>query len=149
MTCLEHPFRCESPYQKSHFNAKSATESQSLLTCTINSLTPHLYGWPWQTEKFVRRHSVNVLRFFAETEESALSVRTKRVTMDFSLLSVPCVPESALQPTVSLQVQNESFFHTVPYRSVPSGNVRVCVLNPKPFLCQMVLRLWPVCFLLP
>ena len=52
-----------------------------------------------------------------------LSVRSKRVTMDFSLLSVPCVTESAPQPIISLQV-----LHTVilPRRSVPSGNVSVC-----------------------
>ena len=85
----------------------------------------------------MRRHSVNVLRFFAETEETMLSVRTKRATMDFSLLSVPCVPESALHASVSLQVQSASFPHTVilPLRSVPPGNVRVCVcvcVCPKP-----------------
>lgn len=86
-----------------------------------------MYGWPWQTEKFVRRHSINVLRFFTETEEPMLSVRTKRVTMDFSLLTAPCVPESALQSSISLQVQNTSFLHTVSPRSVPSGSDRVCV----------------------
>eukprot|EP00064_Thunnus_orientalis_P001061 superscaffoldBa00000065_g1062 len=69
-----------------------------------------------KTEKFVRRHSVNVLRFFAETEESVLSVRTKRVTMDFSLLSVPCVPERDLQPTISLQNQPASTLGSTPLR---------------------------------
>lgn len=43
-----------------------------------------------------------------ETDESMLSLRSKRVTVDFSLLSVPCVPESALQPVISLQVQKSS-----------------------------------------
>ncbi|KAM9710203.1 dedicator of cytokinesis protein 9 isoform 3-T3 [Menidia menidia] len=58
-----------------------------------------------KTEKFVRRHSLNVLRFFTDTEESMPSLRSKRATMDFSLLTAPCVPESALQSSISLQNQ--------------------------------------------
>lgn len=74
----------------------------------VNLTPPPLHcpcGWPWQTDGFVRRHSVNVRRYFAEKEE--LPSRTKRVTMDFSLLSVPCGPQSALRPSISLQVKRD------------------------------------------
>lgn len=85
-----------------------------------------------------------------------LSVHSKRATMDFSLLTVPSVPERALQSSSSLQVQNTSLLHTVPPRSVPSGNDSVCVcagvcvdaLNSKPLLCQEIVRLCPVYSLL-
>lgn len=81
-----------------------------------------------------------------------LSVHSKRATMDFSLLTVPSVPERALQSSSSLQVQNTSLLHTVPPRSVPSGNDSGCVcvgaLNSKPLLCQEIVRLCPVYSLL-
>lgn len=125
----------EIKFRLSVAHVKIATQSYSLLTFAVNSL-PSLRGWPWQTDKLVRRHSVNVLQFLMEAEESTLSVRSKRATMDFSLLTVPCVPEIALQSSSSLQVQSASFLHTVPPRSVPSGSDCVCVrgcvdaLNP-------------------
>ena len=69
-------------------------------------LTPHphsLHGRQWQKDKSVRRHSTNVLRYFTDTEElHVLSVRSKRLTMDFSLLSV--AENAPEQPNVSHQV---------------------------------------------
>lgn len=107
------------------------------LTCVINLPHLDLCGWPRQTETFVRRHSVSVLRCFTETEETVLSVCTKRVTMDVSPLSVPRVPESPLQPGITSQVLAS---HNPPHP--PLGVLEcACVLNLKHFLCQVNL-LW-------
>ncbi|XP_076026223.1 dedicator of cytokinesis protein 9-like isoform X2 [Genypterus blacodes] len=54
-------------------------------------------------DKFARRHTYSVFHFIAEAEECVPPVHAKRVTMDFSLLSVPNVPAIRLQPSVSHQ----------------------------------------------
>ncbi|XP_076119975.1 dedicator of cytokinesis protein 9 isoform X7 [Alosa pseudoharengus] len=55
-------------------------------------------------ERFTRRHSASVLRLFAEADDHTLSARVKRATMDFSLLSIPSLPES---PHASGALQNQ------------------------------------------
>lgn len=113
--------------------------------CSFVLLTPppHLYGWLEQMETRVRRHSVNVLHFFTETEESMPSMRTKRVTMDFSLLSTPSVTESALQPC-ALQVQSTLFLWTdILPLECPIWECDRVFVNQMSFLCQVILGLWP------
>lgn len=70
---------------------------------------PPQYFHGGQMETFVRRHSVSVLHL-AEPEESMLVVHRKRVTVDFSLLSAPCVSEAEPQASIAFQVQN-TFLH--------------------------------------
>lgn len=103
-------------------------KSSPCLTCVINLPRLDLCGWPRQTDKFARRHSVNVLRCFTETEQTVLSVCTKRVPVDVSPLSVPRVPESPLRHSITSQVLPS---HNPPPPHPPSGSVRACVC-PKP-----------------
>ncbi|KAI1899017.1 hypothetical protein AGOR_G00078350 [Albula goreensis] len=62
----------------------------------------------FQRDKFARRHSANVLRYFSESEDTVLSTRAKRVTMDFSLLSVPALQENIVHASFPLQHQPAS-----------------------------------------
>ncbi|CAB1346948.1 unnamed protein product [Coregonus sp. 'balchen'] len=50
-------------------------------------------------DNYRRRHSANVLRLFSEPEDS---IRSKRATVDFSLLTVPSVSENHNQPASAL-----------------------------------------------
>ncbi|EPY73001.1 dedicator of cytokinesis protein 9, partial [Camelus ferus] len=51
-----------------------------------------------QREKLLRRHSTCVPRGAGEEEESGQSARRQRVTVDFSLLTLPPLPEEAVPP---------------------------------------------------
>ncbi|PNI56089.1 DOCK9 isoform 13, partial [Pan troglodytes] len=53
-------------------------------------------------EKLLRRHSACVIRSAEEEEESCQSARKNRVTVDFSLLMIPPLPEETLNATPSL-----------------------------------------------
>uniref|UniRef100_A0A5F9CSH6 Dedicator of cytokinesis 9 n=1 Tax=Oryctolagus cuniculus TaxID=9986 RepID=A0A5F9CSH6_RABIT len=53
-------------------------------------------------EKLLRRHSACVLRSAAEEEESCESARRHRVTVDFSLLTTPPLPEETLHAAPAL-----------------------------------------------
>lgn len=67
------------------------------------------------------------------------NMRTKRVTVDFSLLSVPWVSESTLQPSISLQVKLPPH-SPPPLTGVSHLGVLVCACAES-FLYQMILRL--------
>ncbi|XP_054370102.1 dedicator of cytokinesis protein 9 isoform X4 [Molothrus ater] len=56
-------------------------------------------------EKLLRRHSAHALRPGGEEEENCHPPKKKRVTMDFSLLTIPALPENILHTTFSLQLQ--------------------------------------------
>lgn len=125
--------------------------TSSVLTCACAIDSPQTHPC-WQKERFTRRHSATLLRFFSEPEEGMLSARCKRVTMDFSLLSIPSVSENVPPPAISLQVQNNErspfpsylLLHS-PAKSVPPGSERaseivresvcVCCACSRPFLC--------------
>lgn len=71
--------------------------------------------WPWhaflwQREKLLRRHSAHALRPNGEEEEISHPPKKNRVTMDFSLLTIPALPEKILHTTFSLQLQEVSGF---------------------------------------
>ncbi|EHB00623.1 Dedicator of cytokinesis protein 9 [Heterocephalus glaber] len=53
-------------------------------------------------EKLLRRHSTFVIRSAGEEEESCQSARKNRVTVDFSLLTIPPLPEELLHAPPSL-----------------------------------------------
>ncbi|KAL0614613.1 Dedicator of cytokinesis protein 9 [Plecturocebus cupreus] len=53
-------------------------------------------------EKLLRRHSACVIRSAGEEEESCQSARKNRVTVDFSLLTVPPLPEETMHTAPSL-----------------------------------------------
>lgn len=80
--------------------------------------------------KFRQRHSHDVSHFFREAKGNMFSVHTKGVAVDLPLLSAPCVPESPLKHSISLQRHFVSSF-TQPSalysKSFPSANTRVCV----------------------
>ncbi|KAG7463763.1 hypothetical protein MATL_G00180100 [Megalops atlanticus] len=59
-------------------------------------------------EKFTRRHSAAVLRALPESEDTVLSTRAKRYTMDFSLLTVPALQENVVHAGFALQNQPAS-----------------------------------------
>ncbi|XP_016424097.1 dedicator of cytokinesis protein 9 [Sinocyclocheilus rhinocerous] len=70
------------------------TDSRSSLISTDsgNGLSERSIDKPHpldKRERFTRRHSSSMLRFFTDSEERSLSARLKRQTMDFSLLSTP------------------------------------------------------------
>ncbi|XP_077029657.1 dedicator of cytokinesis protein 9 isoform X15 [Agelaius phoeniceus] len=56
-------------------------------------------------EKLLRRHSAHALRPGGEEEENCHPPKKNRVTMDFSLLTIPALPENILHTTFSLQLQ--------------------------------------------
>ncbi|XP_069734810.1 dedicator of cytokinesis protein 9 isoform X3 [Phaenicophaeus curvirostris] len=56
-------------------------------------------------EKLLRRHSAHAMRPNGEEEENSHLVKKNRVTMDFSLLTVPALPEKILHAAFSLQLQ--------------------------------------------
>ncbi|XP_064913491.1 dedicator of cytokinesis protein 9 isoform X4 [Columba livia] len=56
-------------------------------------------------EKLLRRHSAHAMRPNGEEEENSHPAKKNRVTMDFSLLTVPALPEKILHAAFSLQLQ--------------------------------------------
>uniref|UniRef100_A0A8C0Z538 Dedicator of cytokinesis 9 n=1 Tax=Canis lupus familiaris TaxID=9615 RepID=A0A8C0Z538_CANLF len=58
-----------------------------------------------KSEKLLRRHSACVIRSAGEEEESCQSARKNRVTVDFSLLTIPTLPEETLHAAPSLTLQ--------------------------------------------
>lgn len=58
-----------------------------------------------QREKLLRRHSACAMRSAGEEEESGQPARKHRVTVDFSLLTIPPLPEDTLPAAPSLPPQ--------------------------------------------
>ncbi|KAM9021491.1 dedicator of cytokinesis protein 9 isoform 8-T8 [Ara ararauna] len=56
-------------------------------------------------EKLLRRHSAHAMRPNGEEEENSHPAKKNRVTMDFSLLTIPALPENILHAAFSLQLQ--------------------------------------------
>ncbi|KAM9390366.1 dedicator of cytokinesis protein 9 isoform 1-T1 [Phaethornis superciliosus] len=56
-------------------------------------------------EKLLRRHSSHVMRPNGGEEENFQLAKRNRVTMDFSLLTIPALPEKNLHAAFSLQLQ--------------------------------------------
>ncbi|XP_040440368.1 dedicator of cytokinesis protein 9 isoform X7 [Falco naumanni] len=56
-------------------------------------------------EKLLRRHSAHAMRPNGEEEENSHPAKKNRVTMDFSLLTIPALPEKILHAAFSLQLQ--------------------------------------------
>ncbi|KAM9246631.1 dedicator of cytokinesis protein 9 isoform 1-T1 [Leptosomus discolor] len=56
-------------------------------------------------EKLLRRHSAYAMRPNGEEEENSHPAKKNRVTMDFSLLTIPALPENILHAAFSLQLQ--------------------------------------------
>ncbi|KAM8821681.1 dedicator of cytokinesis protein 9 isoform 4-T4 [Eudromia elegans] len=55
-------------------------------------------------EKLLRRHSAHTMRPNGEEEENSHPAKKNRVTMDFSLLTIPTLPEKILHAALSLQL---------------------------------------------
>ncbi|XP_032878969.1 dedicator of cytokinesis protein 9 isoform X12 [Amblyraja radiata] len=85
-------------------------------------------------ERLVRRHSALAMLANQETEESSKSARRKCVTLDFSVLSIPALPERILHAALSLQ------FHE------NHGCVGSCVVRCDK-LEQLEIRSLLMCFL--
>ncbi|XP_069658510.1 dedicator of cytokinesis protein 9 isoform X1 [Haliaeetus albicilla] len=58
-----------------------------------------------EREKLLRRHSAHAMRPNGEEEENSHPAKKNRVTMDFSLLTIPALPENILHAAFSLQSQ--------------------------------------------
>ncbi|XP_029892504.1 dedicator of cytokinesis protein 9 isoform X6 [Aquila chrysaetos chrysaetos] len=58
-----------------------------------------------EREKLLRRHSAHAMRPNGEEEENSHPAKKNRVTMDFSLLTIPALPEKILHAAFSLQSQ--------------------------------------------
>ncbi|XP_026709317.1 dedicator of cytokinesis protein 9 isoform X13 [Athene cunicularia] len=58
-----------------------------------------------QREKLLRRHSAHAMRPNGGEEENSHPAKKNRVTMDFSLLTIPAFPEKILHAAFSLQLQ--------------------------------------------
>ncbi|XP_077077553.1 dedicator of cytokinesis protein 9 isoform X2 [Siphateles boraxobius] len=80
-----------SPHTPSVSSVRHTDSRYSLIsTDSGNGLSERSVDKPHPLDKragFTRRHSASVLRFFTDCEETSLSARLKRQTMDFSLLS--------------------------------------------------------------
>lgn len=83
-----------------HF-LRSCCASHNMLT-----FSPWLWhAFVWQREKLLRRHSAHAMRPNGEEEENSHPAKKNRVTMDFSLLTIPALPEKILHAAFSLQLQ--------------------------------------------
>ncbi|XP_056098396.1 dedicator of cytokinesis protein 9 isoform X1 [Rhinichthys klamathensis goyatoka] len=82
-----------SPHTPSVSSVRHTDSRYSIIsTDSGNGLSERSVDKPHPLDKragFTRRHSASVLRFFTDSEETSLSARLKRQTMDFSLLSTP------------------------------------------------------------
>ncbi|KAI2660393.1 Dedicator of cytokinesis protein 9 [Labeo rohita] len=82
-----------SPHTPTVSSVRYADSRSSLISIDSgNGLSERSIDKPHPLDKregFTRRHSASVLRFFTDSEETSLSARLKRQTMDFSLLSTP------------------------------------------------------------
>ncbi|XP_066842626.1 dedicator of cytokinesis protein 9 isoform X10 [Anser cygnoides] len=56
-------------------------------------------------EKLLRRHSAHAMRPNGEEEENSHPAKKNRVTMDFSLLTIPVLPEKIMHAAFPLQLQ--------------------------------------------
>jgi len=64
----------------------------------------------WQREKLLRRHSAHAMRPNGGEEENSHPAKKNRVTMDFSLLTIPVLPEKIMHAAFSLQLQEVFVF---------------------------------------
>ncbi|XP_053916771.1 dedicator of cytokinesis protein 9 isoform X3 [Cuculus canorus] len=101
-----------SPYTTSTPNINSVRNADSrgslISTDSGNSLTErHIEKSNSldKREKLLRRHSAHAMRTNGEEEENSHPVKKNRVTMDFSLLTIPALPEKILHAAFSLQLQ--------------------------------------------
>ncbi|XP_075280246.1 dedicator of cytokinesis protein 9 isoform X5 [Opisthocomus hoazin] len=101
-----------SPYTTSTPNinsVRSADSRGSLISTDSGNSLPERHSEKSNSldkrEKLLRRHSAHAMRPNEEEEENSHPARKKRVTMDFSLLTIPALPEKILHAAFSLQLQ--------------------------------------------
>ncbi|XP_041899121.1 dedicator of cytokinesis protein 9 isoform X3 [Corvus kubaryi] len=101
-----------SPYTTSTPNinsVRSADSRGSLISTDSGNSLPERHSDKSNSldkrEKLLRRHSAHALRPNGEEEENSHPPKKNRVTMDFSLLTIPALPEKILHTTFSLQLQ--------------------------------------------
>ncbi|XP_054689904.1 dedicator of cytokinesis protein 9 isoform X3 [Grus americana] len=101
-----------SPYTTSTPNINSVRNADSrgsLISTDSGSSIPERHSDKSNSldkrEKLLRRHSAHAMRPNGEEEENSHPAKKNRVTMDFSLLTIPALPEKILHAAFSLQLQ--------------------------------------------